>query len=140
MADKAPTRVNGTPVTKHQPLKDGDRIELGPPSGVPAALVPGLADGCQLCSEHRDRRHHAAGKLDDAEMKAFNQEVASNIDTFLQFVFPTSTIGSTLIRSCQSIASVLYPRSRIERYSSSCSKRWRMLTSTQRGQAQEPGA
>ena len=29
VADKAPTRVNGTPVTKHQPLKDGDRIELG---------------------------------------------------------------------------------------------------------------
>ena len=67
---------------------------------------------------------HAGGKLDDAEMKAFNQEVANKSDRFLQFLFPTITIGSTLIRSCQSIASVLYPRSRIERYSSSCSKRW----------------
>ena len=29
LADKASTRVNGTPVAKHQSLKDGDRIELG---------------------------------------------------------------------------------------------------------------
>ena len=31
--------------------------------------------------------YHAAGKLDDAEMKAFNQEVANKIYTFLQFLF-----------------------------------------------------
>ncbi len=29
LADRASTRVNGTPVAKHQSLKDGDRIELG---------------------------------------------------------------------------------------------------------------
>jgi Inner membrane component of T3SS, cytoplasmic domain len=29
VADKASTRVNGTPVANHQSLKDGDRIELG---------------------------------------------------------------------------------------------------------------
>jgi hypothetical protein len=31
--------------------------------------------------------YHAAGKLDDSEMKAFNQEVANKIYTFLQFLF-----------------------------------------------------
>ena len=30
--------------------------------------------------------YHAAGKLDDSEMKAFNQEVANKIYTFLQFL------------------------------------------------------
>ena len=31
--------------------------------------------------------YHAAGKLDDSEMKAFNQEVANKTYTFLQFLF-----------------------------------------------------
>ena len=31
--------------------------------------------------------YHAAGKLDDSEMKAFNQEVTNKIYTFLQFLF-----------------------------------------------------
>jgi hypothetical protein len=31
--------------------------------------------------------YHAAGKLDVAEMKAFNQEGANKIYTFLQFLF-----------------------------------------------------
>jgi hypothetical protein len=31
--------------------------------------------------------YHAAGKLDDAEMKAFNQEVANKIYTFLHYWF-----------------------------------------------------
>jgi hypothetical protein len=31
--------------------------------------------------------YHAAGKLDDGEMKAFNQEVANKLYTFLQFLF-----------------------------------------------------
>jgi hypothetical protein len=30
--------------------------------------------------------YHAAGKIDDSEMKAFNQEVANKIYTFLQFL------------------------------------------------------
>jgi hypothetical protein len=30
--------------------------------------------------------YHAHGKLDDSEMKAFNQEVANKIYTFLQFL------------------------------------------------------
>ena len=30
--------------------------------------------------------YHAAGKLDDSEMKVFNQEVANKIYTFLQFL------------------------------------------------------
>jgi hypothetical protein len=31
--------------------------------------------------------YHAAGKLDDADMMAFNQEVANKLYTFLQFLF-----------------------------------------------------
>ena len=31
--------------------------------------------------------YHAAGKLDDSEMMAFNQEVANKLYTFLQFLF-----------------------------------------------------
>jgi hypothetical protein len=31
--------------------------------------------------------YHAAGKLDDSDMKAFNQEVSNKIYTFLQFLF-----------------------------------------------------
>ena len=31
--------------------------------------------------------YHAAGKLDNREMKAFNQEVTNKIYTFLQFLF-----------------------------------------------------
>ena len=32
-------------------------------------------------------RYHAAGKIDDSEMKAFNQEVANKIYTFLHYLF-----------------------------------------------------
>ena len=31
--------------------------------------------------------YHAAGRLDDSEMKAFNQEVANKIYTFLHYLF-----------------------------------------------------
>ena len=31
--------------------------------------------------------YHAAGKIDDLEMKAFNQEVANKIYTFLHYMF-----------------------------------------------------
>ena len=55
---------------------------MGPASLKRLALL--MAVNCVRNTIIED--YHAAGKLDDAEMKAFNQEVANKIYTFLHYL------------------------------------------------------
>ena len=65
------------------PLDDHAASMLKPSTLKRLALL--MAVNCVRNSVIED--YHAAGKLDDMEMMAFNQEVANKIYTFLHFMF-----------------------------------------------------